>query len=110
MMKWFSKRCSLKKSKVKDLEEDKNTDKPEQSQIVVTEASKKLETSHSKKERIIPAPYKNKEWSTATPIPYKPISSDDVSYGQVNDVMTSWAKVQLIPNYLDVAGEILLRK
>ena len=58
----------------------------------------------------LPALYQGRQWSQDMPIPYTPIRSEDVTFGQVVDVMTSWSKVAQIPNYLSVAGELLLRK
>jgi hypothetical protein len=38
------------------------------------------------------------------------IKDEDVDFGCVDAVLNSWNKIKKIPNYAEVAGEILFRK
>jgi len=95
-----SSKKSSKKSSKNNVPKEKSDKEP----------APKSEQAKAFSKKALPAVYQGRKWSINDPIPYKPISCEDVSFKHVSNVTESWEKVRRIPNFENVAGELLLRK
>jgi len=98
-----SKKNNKKKTK-------SSTTKTDTSAPVKKEKKDKPNTKTVPVKKELPDMYKGRVWSVDDPIPYDPISCEDVSYKHVARVVESWEVIRKIPNFESVAGELLLRK
>ena len=107
-MRWVGKRSS---TKILDSETKQATPapvQPSENYQKSTEGQKSNVFANSQKS--LPKMYQARMWSVDMPLPYKQIDAEDVSFKQVDRVIASWAKVEKTPNFLNVGGELLLRK
>ena len=104
--RWIGKKLSTKKT----LDSATQQDKPAPPQPSQKATEKKQLTAFVKTQKSLPAMYQGRMWSIDMPLPYKQIDAEDVSFRKVEHVIASWAKIEKTPNFLDVGGELLLRK
>jgi len=115
IVQWVQKRLSKKNANKAStavvVKPDDEQATPKEAPVPEPKPAKRqsVKTSFCKK-KSLPEIYQGREWSIHTPIPYTQMDAEDVSFKKVDDVMTSWAKVKGIPNYLRVAGELLMKK
>jgi len=112
---WVRKRWNKNEQSTKIIPEQTKpsqpTKQPEQPpKLMKSPESKPMTEFLMKKQKSLPEKYNDRTWSLDMDLPYEQIDAEDVSFKQVDLVMRSWAKVEIIPNYLQVGGDLLMRK
>ena len=108
-MRWIGTRSSTKT--ILDSETKQATPAQEQLSENYQKSTERQQSNvFVKSQKSLPKMYQARRWSVDMPLPYKQIDAEDVSFKQVDRVMASWANVEKTPNFLDVGGELLLRK